>query len=92
MITIELPRALGAHVNGATALHVEARDLTVREALAELGRQSPFALDRVMNEKGEIRQHVNLFVDEENIRFIDGLDSRVSDGSTLFILAAISGG
>ncbi len=92
MITIELPRALGAHVDGAIALHVEAPQLTVREALAELGKRSPFALDRVMNEKGEIRQHVNLFVDEENIRFIDGLDSRLGDGSTLYIIAAISGG
>ena len=92
MITIELPRALGVQVNGKTAVQLDAGSITVKDALAELGKRSPGALDRVMNERGELRQHVNVFVDEENIRFIDGLASTVPDGSTVFILAAISGG
>lgn len=92
MITIELPRALGVQVNGKTAVQLDAGSITVKDALAELGKRSPGALDRVMNERGELRQHVNVFVDEENIRFIDGLASPVPDGSTVFILAAISGG
>jgi molybdopterin converting factor small subunit len=92
VITIELPRALGVQVNGKTAVQLDAGSITVKDALAELGKRSPGALDRVVNERGELRQHVNVFVDEENIRFIDGLASPVPDGSTVFILAAISGG
>jgi molybdopterin converting factor small subunit len=92
VITIELPRALGVQVNGDNAVRLESGDMTVKDALAELGRISPPALDRLMNERGEVRQHVNLFVDDENIRFLEGLDSRLTDGSTLFVLAAISGG
>lgn len=92
MITIELPRALGVQLEGGTAVRLGDRFATVKEALEELGRRSPAALDRVMNEKGELRQHVNVFVNEENIRFMDGLESPVPEGSTIYVLAAISGG
>lgn len=92
MITIELPRALGVELEGGTAVRLDREAATVREALAELGRISPAALDRVMNEKGELRQHVNVFVNDENIRFLDGLSSEIPDGSTVYVLAAISGG
>ena len=92
MITIELPRALGVTLTNGTAVPITGSPATVREALAELGRVSPAALDRVMDERGELRQHVNVFINEENIRFIDGLDSAVPDGSTVYVLAAISGG
>jgi molybdopterin converting factor small subunit len=92
MITIELPRALGVTLKNGTAVRITGSPATVRETLAELGRHSPAALDRVMDERGELRQHVNVFINEENIRFIDGLDSAVPDGSTVYVLAAISGG
>lgn len=92
MITIELPRALGVTLESGTAVRVDGACATVRDALAELGRHSEAALDRVMNERGEIREHVNVFVNEENIRFLDGLDSPVPDGSTVHVIAAISGG
>ena len=92
MITIELPRALGVELEGGTAVRIDDACATVGDALAELGRREPAAFDRVMNERGELRQHVNVFVNDENIRFIDGLASPVSDGSTIYVLAAISGG
>jgi molybdopterin synthase sulfur carrier subunit len=92
MITLELPRALGVTLETGTALKLESAPTTVREALAELGRKSPAALDRLVNERGELRQHVNVFIDEENVRFMQGLDSPVPDGSTVYVLAAISGG
>ncbi|HEX5577448.1 MAG TPA: MoaD/ThiS family protein [Gemmatimonadaceae bacterium] len=92
MITIELPRALGVTLESGTAVRVDRECATVRDALAELGRFSEAALDRVMNERGEIREHVNVFVNDENIRFLDGLDSPVPDGSTVHVIAAISGG
>ncbi len=92
MITIELPRALGITLESGTAVKLDGSPRTVRDALRQLGDHSPGALDRLMNERGELRQHVNVFINEENIRFIDGLDSPVPDGSTVYVLAAISGG
>ena len=92
MITIELPRALGVTLENGNAVRIAGNPATVRDALAELRKHSPAAFDRVMNERGELRQHVNVFINDENIRFIDGLDSAVPDGSTVYVLAAISGG
>jgi molybdopterin converting factor small subunit len=54
--------------------------------------KSPAALDRIMDEQGVVRRHVNIFVDGENIRFLDGLASPAKDGATIVVLAAVSGG
>lgn len=65
---------------------------TVGEALDALGRKSPRALDRIMDERGSVRRHVNVFVNGESIRFLDGLSTPAPQGSTILILAAVSGG
>lgn len=45
-----------------------------------------------MDERGEVRRHVNVFVNGESIRFLDGLSTPAPDGSTILVLAAVSGG
>jgi molybdopterin converting factor small subunit len=45
-----------------------------------------------MTEQGVVREHVNVFVGEDSIRFADGLATRVDDGDTIMIVAAVSGG
>ncbi len=92
MITIELPKALGLSVDGKTEVEITEPCRTVGDALAALGRRSPGVLDRVIDERGDVRMHVNVFRDGESIRFLDGLRTSVPDGSTILILAAISGG
>jgi molybdopterin converting factor small subunit len=92
VITIELPKALGLSVDGKTEVAIDEPCATVGDALAALGRRSPGALDRVIDEQGEVRMHVNVFADGESIRFLDGLGTPVADGSAILILAAISGG
>lgn len=91
-ITIELPSVIRPQAFDSTAVVIDAACASVREALAALGAHCPGVLDRVMTEEGDLRPHVNVFVGEENSRFIGGLDAPVPDGSTLMILAAISGG
>jgi molybdopterin synthase sulfur carrier subunit len=92
VITIELPSALGAFVDGKSAVVIEEPIASVGDALTALGKRAPGALDRVMDERGEVRQHVNVFVNDQNIRFADGLSTPVPERSTITILAAISGG
>jgi molybdopterin converting factor small subunit len=65
---------------------------SVADVLTALRAQWPGVLDRVMTEQGDLRPHVNVFVDEENSRFIGGLSARVPDGSIVTILPAVSGG
>jgi len=92
VITIELPKSLGLSVDGKTVVEIDEECETVGEALAALGRRSPAVLDRVLDERGHVRQHVNVFRDGESIRFLDDLRTATPEGSAILILAAISGG
>ena len=65
---------------------------TVRDALTALAAEHPGVVDRVLTEQGEVREHINIFVDSESVRFLQGLATPVPEGSTLVILAAVSGG
>ena len=91
-ITIAIPGPLRPHAHGSAAVVIEPPCASVAEALAALGTRWPGVLDRVVTEQGELRQHVNVFVGEENSRDIGGLGAAVPDGCTITILAAVSGG
>jgi molybdopterin converting factor small subunit len=91
-VTVVLPRALLPYARGASTLRVDGDCASVAEALAAVGREWPGVLDRVMTEQGQVREHVNVFVGAESIRFADGLATRVGDGDTIMIVAAVSGG
>ena len=92
MIRVELPKALNCYVEGKSFVEVQESCATVRDALAEVAKRSPGVTDRVMEETGAVRQHVNVFVDGENIRFLSGLDTPLQADSSIMILSAISGG
>lgn len=92
MITIELPKALGLSVDGKSSVMIDEPCPTVGDALNALGRRSLGVLDRLVDEQGDVRMHVNVFRNGESIRFLDGLRTSTPDGSTILILAAISGG
>jgi molybdopterin synthase sulfur carrier subunit len=92
MITVELPKALCAYADDQSSLVLDEPCKTVGDALAALGRKSQGALDRIMDERGDVRRHVNVFVDGENIRFLDGLGTAARDGATIMVIAAVSGG
>jgi molybdopterin converting factor small subunit len=61
-------------------------------ALSRLWAECPAIRDRVMTELGEVRPHINIFVDGEDIRHAGGLSAPVRDGAEVFLLAAVSGG
>jgi molybdopterin synthase sulfur carrier subunit len=92
VITIELPKALGLSVDGKSTVVIDEACATVGDALAALGRRAPGVLDRVIDEQGDVRMHVNVFRNGESIRFLEGLRTPVPERSDILILAAISGG
>jgi sulfur-carrier protein len=65
---------------------------TVDDALGELAALHPGVRERVLDEKGEVRPHINIFVDEENIRDASGLATRLPEDCEIAILPAVSGG
>lgn len=65
---------------------------SVAEALALLWSTCPGVRDRVITERGEVRQHVNIFVDGESIKDLAGLETPVRKNAEIVILPAVSGG
>jgi molybdopterin synthase sulfur carrier subunit len=89
-ITIHVPGQLRAYCAGAAQLSLSAP--TVRAALEDLER-SQFALYRnVCDETGALRRHLNVFVNSDNVRDLDGVDTPLKAGDVVTILPAVSGG
>lgn len=89
-ITVFVPGLLRDRCGGAAELSVAARD--VRGALERLEADYPSLHRNVCDETGAVRRHINLFVNLDNIRDLDGLDTRLVPGDELIILPAVSGG
>lgn len=92
MIKFNVAGFLTDFTEGRNQIAIEAAPSSVGEALAELWKLHPGLRDRVVNEQGQLRQHVNVFLDSENIRRKESLATQVADGSELTILPAVSGG
>ena len=91
-LTFVIPGALREFSGGRAEVTIDSAASTAGEALAALWGQCPGARDRVMTERGEIRPHINVFVDGVNIRFAGGLAAPVGAGAEIIILPAVSGG
>jgi sulfur-carrier protein len=91
-IMVELPAALWPYARGRSVDLGDASCATVADALAALATRHPGVVDRVLDERGELRPHVNVFVDEENIRFATGLRTPLQVESTIVVVPAVSGG
>jgi sulfur-carrier protein len=90
MITIYLPGPLRGYCAGATELSIAAH--TVRAALQDLER-TQFALYRnVCDETGAVRRHLNVFVNSDNVRDLNGVDTTLTTGDVVTILPSVSGG
>lgn len=73
-------------------VRVEGSAASVSDALTMLWKNCPALRDRVITELGEVRPHINIFVDGESIRYSGGLGTPVRDRSEVVILPALSGG
>jgi len=91
-VSVVLPRALTPYAFGLGAVQLDGSCASVREALGQVAERWPALIDRVLTEQGELRRHVNIFVGDESIAFLDGLSTAVDDGVTITIVPAVSGG
>jgi sulfur-carrier protein len=73
-------------------VRIEAAAGSVSEALSLLWARCPAIRDRMVTEVGELRPHINIFVDGESIRYSGGFGTPLRDGAEIFILPALSGG
>jgi molybdopterin converting factor small subunit len=92
-IAVRLPAGLRAGAGGRPVVHLEVGDgITVAGVLDVLAVEHPDVERRVRDEQGRLRPHVNLFVDADHIRDLDGLTTELARGAELTILPAVSGG
>jgi molybdopterin synthase sulfur carrier subunit len=71
---------------------VDAAGGTIREVVDDLERQFPGFKERMCDEHGEIRRFVNVYIGEEDIRFLSGLDTVIPEGELVSIIPAVAGG
>jgi sulfur-carrier protein len=87
-----IPGYLRAWTGGASRIEVDDGPATVGEALERLWALHPGVRDRVVTERGDVRQHVNVFVGAESIRYTGGLATALPAGAEISIVPAVSGG
>lgn len=90
MPTVRIPTPLRKLTNGQGEIEVESGDL--RAIVDELEELHPGIGDRLLDEKGELRRFVNVFVRDEDVRFQQGLDTKVASSDTVSIVPAVAGG
>lgn len=91
-LTFVIPGPLRELAVNRGEVRVDGSAESVSEALSLLWADCPALRDRVVTELGELRPHVNIFVDGESIRYSGGFDTKVRDGAEIIILPALSGG
>jgi sulfur-carrier protein len=89
-VTIRIPTQLRQLSGGASEVSVEGA--SVSEALKALDAAHPGFSERLYDESGGLRRFVNVFVADEDIRFLDGVDTVLTDGQTVSIVPAVAGG
>jgi molybdopterin converting factor small subunit len=89
-ITFHVPGPLRAYCAGAAQLSITAH--TVRAALENLERSQSALYRNVCDETGKLRRHLNVFVNSDNVRDLDGVNTTLRSGDVVTILPAVSGG
>jgi molybdopterin converting factor small subunit len=90
MRTVRIPTQLRELSGGASEISVEGD--TLAEVLDALEVAHPGFRERLFDESGKLRRFVNVFVADEDVRFLDGLDTKVAEGQTVSIVPAVAGG
>ena len=89
-VKVNIPSVLRSAVGGSKS--VEGQSGPLRELLENLGNQYPELREQVLDEDGELHRFVNIYVNDEDVRYLDGLETKVAEGDVVAILPAVAGG
>jgi sulfur-carrier protein len=89
-VLVRIPTPLRAITKGSA--EVRATGSTVADLVEDLERQFPGLRERLLDEQGELRRFVNIYVNEEDIRFLEGKKTALKESDTVSIVPAIAGG
>jgi len=94
-ITFHIPGALREFTGGRGHVQIQVQiesAATLADALSTLWALYPGLRDRIVTEQGQVREHINIFIGSEHIRYRGGLSAPVQDGAEVFVISAVSGG
>jgi molybdopterin synthase sulfur carrier subunit len=89
-VTVRIPTMMRPLTGGEKQIPVMPGALS--EIVRELEAAHPGLADRLVDEDGGLRKFVNVFVDDDDVRYLEGLDTKVEDGITVSIIPAVAGG
>ena len=89
-VKVNIPAVLRSAVGGSKSIEGESGQL--RDVLAGLGERYPALKEQVFGPDGGLHKFVNVYINDEDVRYLEGLDTKVADGDTLAILPAVAGG
>jgi molybdopterin synthase sulfur carrier subunit len=89
-VSVRIPTTLRTLTAGKSEVALDGS--TVRDVFVNLDAAHPGFSDRLLDDEGNLRRFVNVFVADDDIRFLDGLDTPVPDGETVSIIPAVAGG
>ena len=89
-LKVKIPTPLRRHTAGASS--VDANGTHVGEVLNDLTQRYPGVSERLFDGDGQLKSHLNVFLNNEDIRFLNGLETPVRDGDTVVLLPALAGG
>lgn len=91
-ITFHIPGGLREFTGGRSTVEIDQSPTTLADALSALWTLYPGVRDRIATEQGQVREHINIFIGVENVRYTGGLASPVAAGVEISIVPAVSGG
>ncbi|MDQ3756931.1 MAG: MoaD/ThiS family protein [Actinomycetota bacterium] len=89
-VEVRLPTILRQHAGGQAS--VQANGSTLAEAVGDLERQFPGLQGQLVTDGGALHKFVNIYVNDDDVRYLDKLDTKLSDDDVITILPAVAGG
>jgi len=89
-VDVKLPTLLRVHADGAAS--ISADGATIGDVFADLTARFPGLAGNLVDDEGNLHKFVNVYRDDDDIRYLDGLDTTVDDGNVISILPAVAGG
>jgi sulfur-carrier protein len=89
-VTVRIPTTMRPLTGGEKQVSVETG--TLSDVISALEAAHPGLRERLLDDDGGLRKFVNIFVDDDDVRYLDGLDTKVADGLTVSIIPAVAGG
>jgi len=91
-VTVRIPTILRSYTGGASEVSVEAEQGNLADVLVALESQAPGISGRILDDEGHLRRFVNIFIDDEDVRYLNGLETEIPERTVISVIPAVAGG